>query len=150
MRYSKRRAYSDDRPMAEINVTPLVDVMLVLLIIFMVTTPLLTQGIEVDLPAADTEPMSTPAEPVTLLIDANGRYFLDIGTGRDKSLDDDEVVRRIRAVIRNKPEQMIVVKGDRRVPYGRVAYGMGLLQEAGATRIGFVTEPGDRKEAALP
>ncbi|MEK6805330.1 MAG: protein TolR [Pseudomonadota bacterium] len=142
---SRRRKLSSD-----INVVPYIDVMLVLLIIFMVTTPLLTQGIEVDLPAADTEPMSTPAEPVTLLIDANGRYFLDIGTGRDKSLDDDEVVRRIRAVVRNKPEQMIVVKGDRRVPYGRVAYGMGLLQEAGATRIGFVTEPGDRKEPASP
>ncbi len=141
----RRRKLSSD-----INVVPYIDVMLVLLIIFMVTTPLLTQGIEVDLPAADTEPMSTPAEPVTLTIDAAGRYFLDIGSGRDKALEDDEVVRRVRAVVRNKPEQMIVVKGDRRVPYGRVAAGMGLLQEAGATRIGFVTEPGDRSEAATP
>lgn len=135
---SRRRKLSSD-----INVVPYIDVMLVLLIIFMVTTPLLTQGIEVDLPAADTEPMSTPAEPITLIIDAAGHYFLDIGTAQNKALEDDELVRRIRAVVRNKPDQMIVVKGDRRVPYGRVAYGMSLMQEAGASKIGFVTEPGE-------
>ncbi len=141
MAVRKRKLASD------INVVPYIDVMLVLLIIFMVTTPLLTQGIEVELPAADAEAMSTDAEPVTLVIDVAGRFFLDIGTARDKALGDDELVRRIRAVIRNRPGQMIVVKGDRGVPYGRVAYGMGLLQEAGATKIGFVTEPGARVPA---
>ena len=127
---------------SDINVVPYIDVMLVLLIIFMVTAPLLTQGIEVNLPEANAEPISTPAEPVTFFIDATGRYFLDIGTARDQPLKDDELVRRVRAVLRNKPDQMIVVKGDRRVPYERVAFGMSLLQEAGAQKIGFVTDPG--------
>ena len=135
---SRRRKLASD-----INVVPYIDVMLVLLIIFMVTAPLLTQGIEVDLPDANAEPMSTPAEPLTFFIDAAGRYFLDIGTAHDQPLQDDELVRRVRAVLHNKPEQMIIVKGDRKVPYERVAFGMSLLQEAGAQKIGFATDPGD-------
>ena len=137
---TRRRKLSSD-----INVVPYIDVMLVLLIIFMVTTPLLTQGIEVDLPEANAEPMSTSSEPLTFFIDAAGRYFLDVGTAHDQPLKDEELVRRVRAVLRNKPDQMIVVKGDRRVPYERVAYGMGLLQEAGAQKIGFVTDPGAQR-----
>src|SRR5262245_48128926 len=115
--------------------------MLVLLIIFMITAPLLTQGIEVKLPETGAAEMSTSQEPVTLYVDAKGRYYLDIGTGTGKPLPDDEVVNRVRAYIKRNPEGMVLVKGDTRVDYGRVAYGMGLLQEAGATKIGFVSEP---------
>jgi len=124
----------------EINVVPYIDVMLVLLIIFMVTAPLLTQGVEVDLPETGAESLAIPQEPVTLVVDSKGRYFLDIGTEQGKALDDDELVRRVRAVIKQRPDAMILIKGDRRVPYERVAYGMGLLQEAGASKIGFASE----------
>ena len=133
---------------SEINVVPYIDVMLVLLIIFMVTAPLLTQGVEVQLPDTTAESLPTPEEPVTLTIDAKGRYFLDIGTATDKPLSDDELVRRVRAVMKNKPETMILIKGDTRVDYGRVAYGMGLLQEAGASKLGFASEPIARKSEA--
>ncbi|MBI2383547.1 MAG: protein TolR [Gammaproteobacteria bacterium] len=133
---------------AEINVVPYIDVMLVLLVIFMIPAPLLTQGVEVDLPDANTEPIAAPEEPVTLFIDARGRYFVDIGAGQDRPLSDDEVVRRIGAVLRNKPDTMILVKGDKRVAYDKVAYGMGLLQEAGARKIGFSTDPLPPRKAA--
>lgn len=128
---------------SQINVVPYIDVMLVLLIIFMVTAPLLTPGIEVDLPEVSTEPMPAPEEPVTLFVDSAGRFYLDIvaKAGQGKPLSDDEVVRRVGAVLRNKPDTMIVVKGDKRASYDRVAQGLGLLQEAGATKIGFITQP---------
>ena len=132
----------------EINVVPYIDVMLVLLIIFMITAPLLTQGVEVDLPETGADAMSTSQEPVTLFVDAKGRYYLDIGTGAGKPLSDDEVVRRVRAFIKARPDGMILIKGDTHVDYGRVAYGMGLLQEAGATKLGFASEPLPRREPA--
>ncbi len=130
----------------EINVVPYIDVMLVLLIIFMITAPLLTQGVEVELPETGADAMSTSQEPVTLFIDAKGRYYLDIGEGTRKPLSDEELVRRVRAVIKRNPEAMILIKGDTRVDYGRVAYGMGLLQEAGASKLGFASEPLPRRE----
>ncbi len=135
---------------SEINVVPYIDVMLVLLIIFMVTAPLLTQGVEVDLPETGAESLAIPQEPVTFVVNAKGRYFLDIGTEQGKPLSDDELVRRVRAVIKNRPDTMILIKGDKRVPYERVAYGMGLLQEAGAAKIGFASESLPRKTAAEP
>lgn len=126
---------------SEINVVPYIDVMLVLLIIFMITAPLLTQGVEVNLPETGADAMAGSGEPVTLFIDAKGRYYLDIGEGTDKPLSDDELVRRVRAVLKRRAEEMILIKGDTKVDYGRVAYGMGLLQEAGASKIGFASEP---------
>jgi biopolymer transport protein TolR len=131
----------------EINVVPYIDVMLVLLIIFMITAPLLSQGVEVNLPetGADSLP-GHQAEPVTLTIDGRGRYFVDIGENTSKPVSDDEVVRRVRTYVKANPEGMVLIKGDRSVDYGRVAYGMGLLQEAGATKIGFVSEPVPRRE----
>jgi biopolymer transport protein TolR len=134
----------------EINVVPYIDVMLVLLIIFMITAPLMTQGIEVNLPETRADAMSTSQEPATLTIDAKGRFLLDIGTGTDKALSDDEVVTRIKAYLKPDPGKMVLVRGDASVDYGRVAYGMSLLQEAGATKIGFASEPLARKEPARP
>ena len=132
---------------SEINVVPYIDVMLVLLIIFMITAPLLTQGVEVQLPDTTAESLATPDEPVTLTIDAKGRYFLDIGTETSKPLADDTLVQRIQAAMKGKPETMVLIKGDKSVDYGRVAYAMGLLQEAGANKIGFASEPLQRKSA---
>ena len=132
---------------AEINVVPYIDVMLVLLIIFMVTAPLLVQGVEVELPKASSEPVVVEDEPVTLSVDARGRYFLDIGTGTDKPLSDEEVVQRVGAVLRNKPQTSILIRGDTRVDYGRVLNGMALLQRGGASKLGFITEPQDAAPA---
>jgi biopolymer transport protein TolR len=132
----------------EINVVPYIDVMLVLLIIFMVTAPLLTQGIEVDLPQTTAEALGAPDEPVTLTIDAKGRFFLDIGEKPDQPVTDDQLVQLVRAVLGRKPDHMVLIRGDARVDYGRVAYGMGLLQEAGASKIGFASEPLPRRSEA--
>ena len=125
---------------AEINVVPYIDVMLVLLVIFMVTAPLLTQGIDVQLPQVSSEPIPIDEEPVTLSVNSRGQYFLDVGTNRSDPLEDDEVVQRVRAVLNNKPQTMILLRADGAVPYERVANGMSLLQTAGASKIGFVTE----------
>lgn len=125
---------------AEINVVPYIDVMLVLLVIFMVTAPMLTQGVNVELPKTAAEPIPSNEEPVTLYVDAQGRYFLDIGGDQKQPLEDDQVTDRVAAVLRNKPDTMILLKADRSVPYDRVANGMTLLQAAGASKIGFVTD----------
>jgi biopolymer transport protein TolR len=128
------------RVSAEINVVPYIDVMLVLLVIFMVTAPLLTQGVDVDLPETSANTITSEEEPVTLYVDASGRYVLDVGTDKNSPLQDDDVVERIGAVLRNKPKTMILVRADKAVPYNRVANGMSLLQQAGAVKIGFVTD----------
>lgn len=130
----------------EMNVVPYIDVMLVLLVIFMVTAPLMQPGIEVNLPEVGGEPMSTEEnEPVTLYVDAQGRYFLDVGENQDQALSPGEIEDRLGAVLRNQPERMILVRADASVPYEAVARGGVLLQAAGARRIGFVTDPESRR-----
>jgi biopolymer transport protein TolR len=130
---------------AEINVVPYIDVMLVLLVIFMVTAPLLTQGIDVELPQTSSNPLSNQDEPITMNVDASGRYYLNIGTDTSKPLTDDELTQRIHAVMDQKPETMILVGADKSVPYDKVIQGMSLLQAAGAKKIGFITSPGGGK-----
>ena len=121
------------RLMSEINVVPYIDVMLVLLIIFMITAPLLTQGINVDLPKANAQPLENQKdEPLVLSIDRDGRFFLNIGDNTDKPLEDSVVLERVSAVLRRNPDTPVVVKGDQAVPYGRVVIGAALLQQAGA------------------
>ncbi len=129
----------------EINVVPYIDVMLVLLIIFMVTAPLLTQGIEVDLPEAGAEPIeSEPNEvPIVLSVDAEGNLFINIGDDEDAPQSSQEIVARTAAVLRNRPAAPVLVKADRAVPYGNVVGAMVLLQQAGADKVGFVTDPLD-------
>jgi biopolymer transport protein TolR len=133
------------RLMGEINVVPYIDVMLVLLIIFMVTAPLLTQGIEVDLPSAAADPIDSGKddEPLVLSIDAAGRLYLSIGDDEDQPIDAERVVELASIVLRRKPETPVLVKADQQVPYGRVVDAMVLLQEAGAQKVGFLTEPPD-------
>ncbi len=141
-------SYSPGRPgkrrlNADINVVPYIDVMLVLLIIFMVTAPLLTQGVQVELPQESSEPITIDDQPVVFSIDARGKYFLDIGTDEDRPLADADVVQRVGAVLRNKPETVILIQADRRVDYGRVAKGMSLLNLAGASKLGFKMDPSE-------
>lgn len=133
------------RLMSEINVVPYIDVMLVLLIIFMITAPLLTQGISVDLPNAAADPLDPELlrdnEPLVLSIDREGQLFLNIGDDDDSPIDERTVVARTAAVLRRNAETPVLVKADQAVPYGRVVTGMVLLQQAGAQKIGFLTDP---------
>ena len=131
--------------MGEINVVPYIDVMLVLLVIFMVTAPLLTQGIEVDLPKAAAEPIqdvpNTP--PLVLSVDKEGNLYINVGDDEDKPTSGEEVIRRVGIVLRTSPETQILVKADRAVPYGNVVGAMVVLQQGGAESIGFITDPLD-------
>ncbi|MBM4218521.1 MAG: protein TolR [Gammaproteobacteria bacterium] len=133
------------RLMGEINVVPYIDVMLVLLIIFMVTAPLLTQGVQVELPDADAQPFDPELlrdrEPLVLSVDRDGRYFLNVGGNENSPIGEAEVARRAGAVLARESATPVLVKADERVPYGSVVRGMVLLQQAGATKIGFLTDP---------
>jgi biopolymer transport protein TolR len=135
------------RLMSEINVVPYIDVMLVLLIIFMITAPLLTQGISVDLPKAAAEALDPDLlkenEPLVLSIDREGRFYLNIGENVEQPVEDADVLQRVAAIIRQNAETPVLVKGDESVPYGRVVTGAALLQQAGAAKIGFLTDPVD-------
>lgn len=129
------------RPMSEINVVPYIDVMLVLLIIFMITAPLLTQGVNVELPQADSAPLPTEAEdPVVVSVNRQGEFFIDIGEGKNDPLDEESLVTRVAAVIKYKPRTPILVRGDRNVEYGRVVQAMVLIQAAGVPNVGLITE----------
>jgi biopolymer transport protein TolR len=131
--------------MSEINVVPYIDVMLVLLVIFMVTAPMLTQGIKVELPKAGAEPVDDimDHQPIVLSVDAAGNLYLDIGDNEGEPISGADVVNRVGIVIRSKPDTPILVKADRAVPYGNVVGAMVLLQRAGADSVGFVTDPLD-------
>ncbi len=131
--------------MGEINVVPYIDVMLVLLIIFMVTAPLLTQGIEVELPDAAAEPLADDLlrdyQPLILSVNSSGDLFLNIGKDEDQPIDEATVVARTLAVLRREPETPVLVRADETVVFGRVVTAMVLLQQAGAEKVGFVTDP---------
>ncbi|HVY65139.1 MAG TPA: protein TolR [Gammaproteobacteria bacterium] len=133
---------SKRRLLSEINVVPYIDVMLVLLIIFMITAPLLTQGINVDLPKAAAAAVSAQDnEPLVLSVDRDGKFYLNIGDKTDAPIDDATVVERASAVLRRNPQTQVLVKADQSVAYGRVVLGMSLLSQAGAEKVGFLTDP---------
>jgi len=130
------------KPMAEINVVPYIDVMLVMLVIFMVTAPLLTQGVKVELPEADAEPMDADQqEPVVVSVDAAGNFYLNVGEDPDAPIDGETLVNSVSAVLRRRQDQKVLVRGDHAVDYGHVVAAMVLLQQAGVPGIGLVTEP---------
>lgn len=126
----------DTEPMGEINVTPLVDVMLVLLIIFMVTAPLLTQGVNVELPKAESPPMQQNVEPLVISIRADGRIFL-----QKKETGLKQLAPRIRAIRAQKPGLPVYIRGDAKTHYERIAQVMSLLSLENVTKVGLVTEP---------
>ena len=137
--------------MGEINVVPYIDVMLVLLIIFMITAPLLAEGIKVQLPKAGAKPippeMMKDVKPIILSIDEAGRLFLNYNKPEDEPLTAASVEAQAAAVLRRAPETVVLVRGDYRVAYGEVVGAMTILQRAGADKVGFVTESPDKKRA---
>ncbi len=128
------------RPMSEINVVPYIDVMLVLLIIFMVTAPMLMQGVKVDLPEAAADPVENQdSEPLIVSVNASGELFLN--TGNEKQVLSLATIRdRVGAVMRRNPDKPVLIWGDEAVPYGEVVTVMVALQQAGAPSVGLVTE----------
>src|SRR5690606_23041616 len=127
--------------MAEINVVPYIDVTLVLLIIFMVTTPLLVQGVQVDLPKASAKAVEKKdEEPLIVSIDKEGNYYIKLGADEQKPVPLETIGDSVAKVLRQKPETEVFVWGDRNVPYGEVVSLMTVLQAAGAPSVGLVTE----------
>lgn len=123
--------------MSEINVVPYIDVMLVLLVIFMITAPLLSQGVKVDLPQAAARPVeSQDQETLVLTVDHEGRYYLD-----DRRISSEELRRKVAAILRLRPQTPVLIRGDRQANYGEVVKAMTLLQSAGAPSVGLLTEP---------
>ena len=137
--------------MGEINVVPYIDVMLVLLIIFMITAPLLAEGIKVELPKAGARPippeMLKDSKPIVLTIDDAGRLFLNYGASRMNPSTRPRSKLRAAAVLRRAPETAVLVRGDYRVAYGEVVGAMTILQRAGASKVGFITQPPEQKRA---
>lgn len=134
------------RAVAEINVVPYIDVMLVLLVIFMATAPLLMQGVEVDLPKANSSPVSdSDAEPLIVSIDAEAKLYLNLGASDDQALSIETVRQRVGTVLKRNPDKAVMVWGDAAVPYGEVVSLMSELQAAGAPSVGLVTEAPARK-----
>jgi biopolymer transport protein TolR len=126
---------------AEINVVPYIEVMVVLLVIFMLTTPMLTQGVDVDLPQATSEPVDADdQEPLIVTVDVDGNYYINVGGDDSEIVDADAVRSRITSVLNENPNKLLLVRGDRNVTYDRVVQLMVLLQQAGAPSVGLVTE----------
>ena len=121
--------------MAEINITPMVDVMLVLLIIFMITAPLLTVGVPVDLPKTDAPPITQPSEPLVISIDENGAIYI-----QDSETPLENLIPRLTAITESKPDTKIFVRGDRKVGYGRIMEVMGTVASAGFNKVALIAE----------
>ena len=134
----RRRRSSGHVPMAEINVTPFVDVMLVLLIMFMVAAPLLTVGVPIELPETKAKPLQGDTEPLTVTVQPDGKVYL-----QETEIELDTLVPKLQAIAKNGFEERIFVRGDKAVDYGKVMRVMGVLNKAGFKRIGLVTAPDD-------
>ena len=133
------------KPVSEINVVPYIDVMLVLLIIFMITAPLIQQGVEIDLPQASANPMPPEQrEPMVISVSKAGEFYLNIGEDNDKPIEAELLFNRVAAVISNHPQTPVLVRGDKAVDYGRVTEAMVLLQSAGVEKVGLMTESQDQ------
>ena len=140
MRNKKR-----NRPMSEINVVPYIDVMLVLLIIFMITAPLLSQGVTVDLPRAAAKALSAKKqEPIVVSVDSKGNYYLNLANNPNTPINADQLINRVAAELQvaksEGTKQQVLVKGDRKANYGKVVEAMVLLQHAGAQSVGLMTQ----------
>ena len=132
---SRRARRRSARPMSEINVTPMVDVMLVLLIIFMVTAPLLTVGVPIELPKSEAKQLEGDKEPLTISVDPEGKIFL-----QETELQIDEIVPKLTAIAKNGYDERIFVRGDRRVNYGVVMRVMGTISAAGFRRVALISD----------
>ncbi|WP_447553005.1 protein TolR [Vreelandella sp. EE22] len=127
--------------MGEINVVPFIDVMLVLLVIFMITTPMLTQGVQVDLPQVSSEPMeSQDSDPIIISVNNEGTYFITLGEDTT-AVSLDEMSERVIAILQRRPETPVMVRGDRNVQYGQIVVLMSTLQRSGVANVGLLSEP---------
>ena len=133
------------KPMSEINVVPYIDVMLVLLVIFMVTAPLTTQGVEVDLPTADSEPLSNEEDPLVVTVNAQGEIYVNTGMPRPGVLGTRATIFSLadqaEKILEVRPDLPVYVRGDAAVSYGEVVRVMSVLQRAGAASVGLITDP---------
>ncbi|MGB0205946.1 MAG: protein TolR [Neptuniibacter sp.] len=135
-RHKKKRKLNSD-----INVVPYIDVMMVLLVIFMITAPMLTQGVNVELPQASAEPVDDKDnEPVIVTVDAEGNYYIDVGGDPEEPVTAEVVGDRVGKLLATNPDKMLLVRGDKNVNYDKVVHLMVLLQQAGAPSVGLVTE----------
>jgi biopolymer transport protein ExbD/biopolymer transport protein TolR len=135
MAFGRLERKPGSQPMSEINMTPLIDVMLVLLVIFIITAPLMTSSLKLDLPQTGAAKPSDAPAFIALAVDAQGQLFIG-----DERADRDAVLRRVRAAAAADPQTEVQLRADQAVPYGRVAELIGLVQDGGLVRIGFVTE----------
>lgn len=130
------------KPMSDINVVPYIDVMLVLLIIFMVTAPMLTQGVKVDLPKIESDPvqLESDQEPLIVTVDSNGAYYIEIGDQTGKPMERSVLATQAEKILQQTPGKTVLVRGDRNAPYGLVIDLMAVLKDAGADSVGLITE----------
>ena len=136
-----RRAKKHRKLNSEINVVPYIDVMMVLLVIFMITAPMLTQGVDVELPKASSDPVDTSDnEPVIITVDSEGQFFIDVGGDPLEPVDAEVVEDRVAKILQSNPKKLLLVRGDKGVDYESVVQLMSLLQRAGAESVGLVTE----------
>lgn len=130
------------KPMAEINVVPYIDVSLVLLIIFMITTPLLQTGVDVDLPKAEAKAVDPAQEPpVIVSINAAGNFFVDVGNHVDRPVDAETLSEEVMGAVSQKPGRPVLIRGDKAVDYGKVITVMAALKQAGVPSVGLMTSP---------
>ncbi len=136
------RISSRRRLVSEINVVPYIDVMLVLLIIFMVTAPLLKQGVDVDLPTAPANPLDVASpEPIVISVDRKGIMYLSIASTPDSGIGEASLVNQVRAALTKQPDRPVMVRGDANGPYQNVVRTLVLLQKANVESVGLVTDP---------
>lgn len=141
------------KQLAEINVVPYIDVMLVLLIIFMVTAPLLSQGVKVDLPQAQAQPIATkPPEPIIVSIDAKGNYYLNTSANPGQPINQQDLAAQVKQQLLPTPtpgaeQRQVLVKGDKNVDYGKVVQAMVILQQAGAASVGLMTQADEKNNS---
>ena len=129
------------RAMSEINVVPYIDVMLVLLIIFMITAPIVQQGVEIELPKASANSLPPEQqEPVILTVSKTGEYYMNIGDNLKEPVSDETIIQRISLVLKQNPQTPVLVRGDKDADYGSVTTAMVLLQSAGVEKVGLMTE----------
>lgn len=128
---------NDDDVVSDINMVPLIDVMLVLLIIFIITVPVLTHTVKLDLPRASNTPNLVKPETVNLSVTTDGGVFWN-----DERVTDEQLTQRLEAAAKNEPQPEVFIRGDRKVEYERVAQVMATIQRSGVLKLGFVTEPG--------
>jgi biopolymer transport protein TolR len=129
------------RRMAEINIVPYIDVMLVLLIIFMVTAPMLNLGADIQLPQSGAKALQDEKQPVLVTVDHDGNVFLTLGKSPREQVDDETLVKDVSAFVKQDPKASVMLGGDKRVDYGRVNQVLGLLQQAGVVKVGLMSQP---------